>query len=155
MGHQLWRYSDDLFPDAEQVTLQPAGQVTAVFDRPSALRAEPGGPPHQPEMIFAGGADSGLAERLAVVIDRDDGVGALVGVDPECDHGPCSFLRRDGARVDRSAYPSQDASQAPLKPDRRTQRRPAGRKTDSSHEGNEQGGASPPDPVSLPLGRTV
>jgi hypothetical protein len=32
---------------------------------------------------------------------------------------------------------------------------PAGRKTDSSHEGNKHGGASPPDSIMLPLGKTV
>ena len=32
---------------------------------------------------------------------------------------------------------------------------PAGRRTDSSHEGNKYGGASPPDSIMLPLGKTV
>jgi hypothetical protein len=32
---------------------------------------------------------------------------------------------------------------------------PAGRKTDSSHEGNKHGGASPPDSIMLPLGFSV
>jgi len=32
---------------------------------------------------------------------------------------------------------------------------PAGRRTDSSHEGNKYGGASPPDSIMLPLGHQV
>jgi hypothetical protein len=32
---------------------------------------------------------------------------------------------------------------------------PAGRRTDSSHEGNKYGGASPPDSIMLPLGKMV
>ena len=32
---------------------------------------------------------------------------------------------------------------------------PAGRRTDSSHEGNKYGGASPPDSIMLPLGEIV
>jgi hypothetical protein len=37
-------------------------------------------------MIFAGRADRGLTDRFAVVVDRDDGVGPLMSIDPECDH---------------------------------------------------------------------
>jgi hypothetical protein len=32
---------------------------------------------------------------------------------------------------------------------------PAGRRTDSSHEGNKYGGASPPDSIMLPLAYVV
>ena len=51
--------------------------MTAVLHGPTAFRAEPGSPPQQTKMIFAGGADSDLTERCAAVVDRDDGVGRL------------------------------------------------------------------------------
>ena len=56
--------------------------MTAVLHGPTAFRAEPGSPPQQTKMIFAGGADSDLTERCAAVVDRDDGVGPLVSINP-------------------------------------------------------------------------
>ena len=70
--------------------------MTAVLHGPTAFRAEPGSPSQQTKMIFAGGADSDLTERCAAVVDRDDGVGPLVSINPECDHGTVSFPHLDG-----------------------------------------------------------
>jgi hypothetical protein len=43
-------------------------------------------------MILAGRADRDLTDRCAAVVDRDDGVGSLVSIIPECDHETVSFL---------------------------------------------------------------
>ena len=45
-------------------------------------------------MILAGRADRGLTDRCAAVVDRDNGVGPLVSINPECDHETVSFLTR-------------------------------------------------------------
>ena len=46
-------------------------------------------------MILAGRADRGLTVyRCAAVVDRDNGVGPLVSINPECDHETVSFLTR-------------------------------------------------------------
>jgi hypothetical protein len=70
--------------------------MTAVLNGPTALPAEPSSPPQQTKMIIAGSADSDLTERCTAAVDRDDGVGPLVSINPECDHGTVSFPRLDG-----------------------------------------------------------
>jgi hypothetical protein len=94
VGHQLRRHPHDRLTGRQQIALEPARQVTAVLDRPSAFSTEPGRPPQQHKMILAGGADRGLTERCAAVVDRDNGVGPLVSINPECDHETVSFLTR-------------------------------------------------------------
>jgi hypothetical protein len=37
-------------------------------------------------MVLAGRADGGLTDRSPVVVDRNDGVGALVRINAQCDH---------------------------------------------------------------------
>src|SRR5215208_8002486 len=90
MSHQLRRHPNDAFSCREQIPLESARKVTAVLNRPTALRAEPGSPPQQTKMIFAGSADCDLTKRCPAVVDRDDGVGPLVSINPECDHGTVS-----------------------------------------------------------------
>jgi hypothetical protein len=68
--------------------------MTAVLNRPSAFSTEPGRPTQQHKMILAGRADRGLTDRCAAVVDRDNGVGPLVSINPECDHETVSFLTR-------------------------------------------------------------
>ena len=85
MGHQLGRDAHDPLAGAEQVALHPARQVTAVLDGPQPLLPELLGPAQQREMVLAGGAGGALAELAAELVDRDDGVGALVGIDAQ-DH---------------------------------------------------------------------
>ena len=77
MGHQLRRHPHDRLTGRQQIALEPARQVTAVLNRPSAFSTEPGRPPQQTKMILAGRADRGLTERCAAVVDRDNGVGPL------------------------------------------------------------------------------
>src|SRR4051812_9530793 len=76
--------------------------MPAVLDRPAApagVIAELRRPP-QPQVLTGGGADGARSDLPAVVIDRDDGVGVLVRIDPEDDHGcgslPC--LKDKGTR---------------------------------------------------------
>jgi hypothetical protein len=96
MSHQLRRHPNNTFSCREQIPLKSAREMTAVLNRPTTFRTEPGSPPQQTKMIFAGGADSDLTERYAAVVDRDDGVGPLVSINPECDHGTVSFPHLDG-----------------------------------------------------------
>ena len=65
-------------PGAEQVALEPAGQVPAVLERETALRAS------APPSGGARGGPSGVAatvlspSRRALLVDGHQGVGALV-----------------------------------------------------------------------------
>ena len=47
MGHQLRRYSDQRLAGADQVAFEPAGQVSAVLDRPEPLTVGFAGPLHE------------------------------------------------------------------------------------------------------------
>ena len=105
-------------------------------------------------MIFAGRPDCGLTELSAAVVDRDNGVGPLVCVNPECDHGTVSFPRMDGHGSTGRHIPVR-ALTTLLSSQTGNPESPAGRKTDISHRGNKHGGASPPDSFILPLGLTV
>jgi hypothetical protein len=42
---QLWRHAHQLLADTEELPLEPAGQLSAVLDRPEALAVEGGGQP--------------------------------------------------------------------------------------------------------------
>ena len=47
-------------------------------------------------MILAGRADRGLTDRCAAVVDRDNGVGPLVSINPDVTMKPCPSLPDDG-----------------------------------------------------------
>jgi hypothetical protein len=51
VGHQLRWHPHDRFAGRQQVTLEPTGQMPTVLHRPSPLRPEPVGPPHQLDVI--------------------------------------------------------------------------------------------------------
>jgi hypothetical protein len=93
VGHELGWDPHDLLAGAEQVPLQPSGQVPAVFDRPAPLGAEPRHPHQQVQMVGRGGADGAFPQLAAALVDGDDRVGALVGVDPQDHHGRVSSHR--------------------------------------------------------------
>jgi len=151
VGHQLRRHPNDLFAGREQVALQPAREVPAVLDRPQPLRAVLGRSREQPQMIVRGGSGRGLRELPALLVDCDDGMAALVRVDPDCHHSMTPSSLRE--LRDRSAGISQlGRHHAPLKPRRPVPHRRAGRTTDTSHEGNKRCGASPHDGLTMTLG---
>jgi hypothetical protein len=91
VGHQLGRHAHDPLAGAEQVALEPARQVPAVLHGPQPLLPELLSPAQQPEMVLAGGAGRALAELTAELVDRDDGVGALVRIDAQDHHGLVSL----------------------------------------------------------------
>jgi len=84
-GHQPGRHPQDLFPGAQQVGLQPAGQVPAVLGREDPL-GPPGRPPQRVHVPVAGGRQGALGELPAGLINRHERVGLLVGVDTDDDH---------------------------------------------------------------------
>src|SRR5581483_3543762 len=86
--HQLRRDAGDLFTRAEQVPLQTARKVPAVFDCPSAC-AETSHPSNELEMISRRRADRPRRELTPLLIDRDGCVTALVRVDPDGHHARC------------------------------------------------------------------
>ena len=90
VGHELGWDPHDLLAGAEQVPLQPPGQVPAVLHRPAPLGAEPRRPDQQVQMVGGGGADGAFTKLAAALVDDDDRVGALVRVDPQDHHGRVS-----------------------------------------------------------------
>jgi hypothetical protein len=84
--HQLRRHPHDPLPGRQQVTLEAAGELPAVLDRPQQLVAMPPRPAQQREVIGSGRAD-GLARELpSLRVDGDGGVRVLVRVDPDDHH---------------------------------------------------------------------
>jgi len=90
LGHHLRRDPHHRLPGAEQVSLQPRGQVPAVLDRPGQLLAEllPG-PPQRLQMPGRGGRDRQLPDLLADRVDSDERVRPLVYVSANNNHGGC------------------------------------------------------------------
>jgi hypothetical protein len=77
-----------------------------------------------------------LADLTPLLINRDDRVAALVRVDPNSHHVRCvSFTRRGDNAGPVGGHIPVGAMHAPLKPRRPVRPRPAGRITDTSHEG--------------------
>ena len=76
-GHQPGRHPDHPMTGGQQVLLQAAGQMPAVFEREAHLRPlrRPG---HQRQMPVAGSGDGLLAETTTDRVEGDDGVRALV-----------------------------------------------------------------------------
>ena len=104
VGHQLRWHPAHQFTSAQQVAFEKAGQMPAVLDRPYPFRAELVSPDPQPGVLFARGfLGRDLAELAAEMVDRDDGVGALVRIDPQCHHdGSPFFFRVEVGRENRS-----------------------------------------------------
>jgi hypothetical protein len=113
VGHQLGRHPGDALAGNEQVALEAARQVPAVLDRPSPVLSELVGPAQQRQMIGGCGAQGAAGQLAAVVVDGDDGVGALVRVDAQDDQGRISPSCGVGS-ADRSAGISQSGSDATL-----------------------------------------
>jgi hypothetical protein len=86
VGHQLRRDPNHPLAGAEQITLQATREMPAVLDRPLPLLAVLLGPAQQRQMIGRRRSQRLRAQLAAVFVDRDDGVAALVGVDPQYDH---------------------------------------------------------------------
>jgi hypothetical protein len=85
-GRQLgWYIHDRLAGDDQQLGDGPA-QAAGALDRPASFR-----PDRRPGQQLLGGLGRGrhaqLAEQLAVGVERGSGQGALVGIDPDGDHG--------------------------------------------------------------------
>jgi hypothetical protein len=98
---------NDPLPGGEHVAHEASRQVSAVLHRPAAVVAELVGPPDDREMIRGGRCLGGLGvEPSAEFVDGDDGVGALVRIDAEHDHGPVAFHGLNGEK-DRSVGISQ------------------------------------------------
>ena len=97
-GAGVLRQLHDRLTRGQKVSLQPPRKVPAVLDRPGPVDSELRRPAQQPKVILRGGADRALSDLGAMLVDRNDGVGALVRVDPESDHEPC-LLHRRGART--------------------------------------------------------
>jgi integrase len=89
--HHL-RWHHDRFPRSKQIAFQPPREMPAVLDRPPAIKAKLLGPTQHVEMISCGGRVRGLLAQLAAGrVDRDDGVGALVPINPKYQHGLVTF----------------------------------------------------------------
>lgn len=97
-GHQPGVDPDDLVPCIEQISLQTTGQVPAVLDRdkhvPELLE-----PAHDPSVPGGTGFDRECVDPLADLIDCDEGVPVLVGVDADDRHPRPSDLFNQGTAV--------------------------------------------------------
>lgn len=105
--HQLRRDPHDPLAGGEQVSLQTAREVPAVLDRPAPI-GERSRPSNELEMISRRRADRPRRELTPLLVDRDDGVAALVCVDPDSHYARC-LLHSMGEkhRTGRRAYPSR------------------------------------------------
>jgi hypothetical protein len=90
LGHQLRRHPHHRLTRVEQVDLQPRREMAAVLDRPQQFAAEPLlGPPDRLVVALRGGPDGDSGELAAGLVDRDEGVGALVHIRSDDNHGGC------------------------------------------------------------------
>lgn len=95
-GHQPRRHPHHPLPSGQQVPFQPAGDVPTVLHRPEPLLG-PAAPRPADQLHMAEGPrrHGGLIELAAGLVDRDDGVGVLVRINPEQHHAGVSFARGD------------------------------------------------------------
>src|SRR3954453_2222971 len=130
--------------------------MPAVLDRPLPLLAVLLGPAQQRQMIGRRRSQRLRAQLAAVFVDRDDGVAALVRVDPQYDH--VFRLLAAGRGSDRSVGISQYGAVP-----RSSEATPAGPSASGGphnepvppQPGQTNRGANPPDPPSLTLGTIV
>jgi hypothetical protein len=100
VGHQLGRDPDDGLARGEQIAFQAPRQVPAVLDRPQQPAAVTGLPGHllspcqKTQMVFGVRPDRLHGQLPPSLVNGDDGVGALVRVDPQSDHVPVSFAAK-------------------------------------------------------------
>ena len=79
-------------PEAEQVPLEPAGEMAAVLQRPGPLIEPLTGPAQQFEMPCRRGPHRALGELAAMLVDGHDGMAALVQIGSDGHHVPCLLL---------------------------------------------------------------
>lgn len=94
--------------------------MTAVLDRPLPVGADLVGPPDDVEVVSTRCGGGGLGAELAAdVVDRDDGMGALVRIDAEGDHEALVAFHVGDPDQNRSVgTPQWGRCHAPIKPRR-------------------------------------
>ena len=115
LGHHLRRHAHDRFAGRQEVTLQPARQVSAVLHRPASISSKPVRPADKLEVIRRRRRCRGvLAELAARLVDSHHGVRSLVRVDSQYQH-VCVALH-SVTRTGRQAQLSWGRRHAPIKP---------------------------------------
>jgi hypothetical protein len=104
--HQLRRHAHDPLAGGEQVSLQTAREVPAVLNRPATL-CEASRPSNEREMVSRRRTANALGELTPLLVDRNDGMAALVRVDPDGHHARCLLHSMGGQTPDRPAGISQ------------------------------------------------
>lgn len=83
-GGQLGGHVDHDLVGVDELAGQQSAEPVGVLDRPGPLGPPPG-ELQQPPQLGRVGVDAQLIEDLVVLVERDRGVGPLVGVDPDDD----------------------------------------------------------------------
>lgn len=116
-GHQPGRDAHHTCAGAEQVTLEATGQMPAVLEREADLLPLPR-PGEQLQVPVRGRCHGQLPEPTSDVVERDDGVGALVRVGSDHHHAGRSS-RCVGTRSPHrpgAGTPQLGRAHAPIKP---------------------------------------
>ncbi len=91
-GRQLGGHVDDVLAGADELLGQQRPHAGGTLDRPSA-GLERGGPRQQPDPLMAVSVDPELSYHRLLLVDGGGGVGTLVRVDPDRDHGVLQTLK--------------------------------------------------------------